>query len=173
MAFALKCPECRKAFKWEVSKPDPRYCPLCDADLGEPPGDNVIALPAFLSPKTKAADSVYRQAEDASIVRAEKAAELAGCDVSEMSSLKITNMKDHKHQGELAAVPVVNEVTKQMDAVNAKGGQFGWGGSNGSEFAAGIATGAINVDGKVTQGIEPRAGAKALGAIQRQYTWPS
>ena len=173
MAFALKCPECRKAFKWEPSKPEPRYCPLCDADLGEPPDDNVISLPAFLSPKTKAADNVYRQAEQASVVRAEKAAELAGCDVSEMSSLKITNMKDHKHQGEVAAVPVVNAVTQQMDAINARGGQFGFSGSNGAEFAAGIATGAVNVNGHITQGVVPRAGAKTLGAIQRQYTWPS
>ena len=173
MAFALRCPDCRRSFKWEVSRPDPRYCPLCDADLGEPPDDNVINLPAFLSPKTKAADNVYRQAESASIVRAEKAAELAGCDVSEMSSLKITDMRSTKHPGDIAAVPVVNAVTRQMEAVNARGGQFGFAGSNGSEFSAGIATGAINVDGKVTHGIEPRAGAKTLGAIQRQYTWPT
>ena len=173
MAFALRCPECRKSFKWEPLKEHPRYCPLCDADMGEMPDDNVIAIPAFLSAKTKAADSVYRQNEAASEVRVQKAAEMAGCDVSEMASLKITNMKDHKHAGEVAAVPVVNDVTKQMEAINARGGQFGWGGSNGSEFAAGIATGVVNVDGKVTQGIEPRAGAKTLGAIQRQYTWPS
>lgn len=172
MAFALRCPECRKSFKWEPLKEHPRYCPLCDADMGEMPDDNVISLPAFLSPKTKAADAVYRQAEAASVVRAEKAAELAGCDVSEMSSLKITNMKDHKHQGEVAAVPVVNAVTQQMDAINARGGNFGFG-SNGSEFAAGIATGAVTVDGVTTQGVVPRAGAKTLGAIQRQYTWPA
>ena len=169
MAFALKCPECRKAFKWEPSKPEPRYCPLCNADLGEPADDNVISIPAFLSPKTRAADAVYRQAEDASVVRAEKAAELAGCDVSEMSALKITNMRDAKHAGDIAAVPVVNDVTRQMDAVNARGGQFGF--SNGSEFAAGIASGAVTVNGVTTQGVVPRAGAKTLGAIQRQYSW--
>ena len=168
MAFALRCPDCRKSFKWEVSKPDPRFCPLCDADLGEPPADNVIAIPAFLSAKTKAGDAIYRQAESASIVRAEKAAEMAGCDVSEMSSLKITDMRSTKHPGDVAAVPVVNEVTKQMDAINARGGQFGFG-TNGSEFAAGTATGAVTVNGVTTQGIVPRAGAKALGAIQRSY----
>ena len=166
MAFALRCPECRKSFKWEVSKPDPRYCPLCNVDLGEPPDDNVISLPAFLSPKTKAADNVYRQAEDASVVRAEKAAEMAGCDVSEMSSLKITDMRSTKHAGDIAAVPVVNEVTKQMDAINQRGGNFGFG-ANGAEFAAGTATGAVTVNGVTTQGIEPRAGAKTLGVIQR------
>lgn len=173
MAFGLKCPDCRKSFRYDPLDGHPRYCPLCNADMGEMPDDNVISLPAFLSPRTKAADDVYRQAESASIVRSEKAAELAGCDVSEMSSLKITDMRSTKHAGDIAAVPVVNDVTRQMEAVNARGGQFGWGGSNGAEFSAGIATGAINVDGKVTQGIVPRAGAKTLGAIQRQYTWPT
>ena len=166
MAFALRCPDCRQSFKWEPTKPDPRYCPLCDADLGEPQADNVIAIPAFLSAKTKAGDALYRQAEAASEVRAEKAAELAGCDVSEMSALKITDMRSTKHAGDIAAMPVDNEVTRQMAAVNARGGQFGFG-NNGSEFAVGISTGAVTVNGHTTQGIEPRAGAKTLGKIQR------
>lgn len=166
MAFGLRCPECRKTFKWEPSKPDPRFCPVCEADLGEPPADNVIAIPAFLSAKTKASDDTYRQAEAASEYRMQKAAELAGCDPSEMSALKITDMRSTKNPGDIAAVPVVNEVTKQMEAINARGGNFGFG-ANGAEFAAGTATGAVTVNGKTTHGIEPRAGAKTLGVIQR------
>lgn len=166
MAFALRCPDCRQAFKWEPTKPDPRYCPLCEVDLGEPPPDNVVCVPAFLSAKTKQGDANYRQAEAASQVRAEKAAELAGCDVSEMSALKITDMRSTKHAGDIAAVPVVNDVTRQMDAINSRGGQFGFGG-NGSEFAVGISTGSVTVNGHTTHGIEPRAGAKTLGKIQR------
>jgi endogenous inhibitor of DNA gyrase (YacG/DUF329 family) len=171
MAFALRCPECRKAFKWEVSKPDPRYCPLCSADLGEPPDDSVISIPAFLSAKTKANDKVYRDIEASSVVRMEKAAEAAGVPVSEMSDLKITNMRDNGREGDIAAVPVVNDVTRQMDALNAKGGQMGFGSQSGPEFAAGIATGAVTVNGVTTHGIHPRAGAKALAAIQRGYAW--
>lgn len=167
MAYGLKCPECRKTFKWEPSKPDPRYCPLCEADLGEPPDDSVICIPAFLGAKTKAADDVYRQAEQASEVRAQRAAELAGCDVSEMSALKITDMRDTPHAGDIAAVPVVNDVTRQMDAINARGGQFGFSGSGGAEWAAGVSTGTVVVDGVATHGIEPRAGARTLGKIQR------
>ena len=166
MAFALRCPDCRKAFKWEPLAPEPRYCPLCNADLGEPIPDNVIAMPAFLSAKTKAGDAIYRQAETASEHRVQAAAALAGCDPSEMSALKITDMRSTKHAGDIAAMPVVNEVTKQMDAVNARGGNFGFG-ANGAEFAAGTATGAVTVNGVTTQGIEPRAGAKTLGVIQR------
>ena len=168
MAFALRCPDCRQAFKWEPTKPDPRFCPLCNSDLGEPPADNVICVPAFLSAKTKAGDAIYRQAETASEFRVAQAAEMAGCDPSEMSSLKITDMRDTRHAGDIAAVPIVNDVTKQMDFVNSKGGQFGFSGSNGSEFAAGTASGAVTVNGVTTQGIEPRAGAKTLGRIQRQ-----
>lgn len=156
MAFALRCPDCRQAFKWEPTKPDPRHCPLCQADLGEPPADNVIAIPAFLSAKTKAGDAIYRQAEAASQVRAEKAAELAGCDVSEMASLKITDMRSTTHQGDVAAVPVVNEVTRQMDAVNAMGGAMGWQGSTGSEYS-----------GAVQSGPFPNVGARMRSAIHQ------
>ena len=168
MAFGLKCPDCRKTFRYNPTEGHPRFCPLCNADMGEEKDDDVISIPAFLSAKTRAADQVYREHERASEVRAERAAEAAGVPVSEMSALKITNMRDTKHQGDIAAVPVVNEVTKQMEAVNARGGQFGFA-QNGSEFAAGTATGAVTVNGHTTQGIVPRAGAKTLGAIQRSF----
>ena len=156
MAFALRCPECRKCFKWEVSKPDPRYCPLCSADLGEPPDDDVISIPAFLSAKTKANDKVYRDIETSSIVRMEKAAEAAGVPVSEMSDLKITNMRDNGREGDIAAVPVVNDVTRQMDALNQRGGQFGWQGSNAAEYSGAVQTGPY-----------PNVGAKLRSSIQR------
>ena len=155
MSFALRCPDCRKAFKWDVSKPTPRYCPLCNADMGQEPDDNVVSIPAFLSAKTRAADQVYRDHERASEVRAEKAAEAAGVPVSEMSALKITNMRDAKHQGDLAAIPVVNEVTKQMDAINARGGHFGWQGG-GAEYSPAVQSGPF-----------PNVGAKMRSAIQR------
>lgn len=167
MAFALRCPDCRKSFPWDVKAAYPRYCPLCQADLGEEKDDNVICMPAFLSAKTKANDQVYRDIERSSEVRMEKAAEAAGVSVSEMSSLKITNINDTRHEGAIAAVPVNNAVTQQMEAANAKGGQFGFAGSNGAEFAAGISTGDVTVNGHTTRGIAPRAGANTLAAIQR------
>lgn len=160
MAFALRCPDCRQSFKWEPTKPDPRYCPLCQADLGEPPADNVIAIPAFLSAKTKQGDANYRQAESASIVRAEKAAKMAGCDVADMSALKITDMRSTKRAGEVAAVPVVNDVTRHMDMVNARGGTMGWGGSNGAEYSGAVQTGPFpNMGAKVRSAIHAANGA--------------
>jgi hypothetical protein len=156
MAFALRCPECRKTFKWEPTKPDPRFCPLCDADMGEPPDADVISIPAFLSAKTKATDKVYRDHESASMVRVEKAAELAGVPVSEMASLKITDIKGGTHEGDIAAMPVVNAVTQQMDAINARGGQVGWQGTAGVEYS-----------GAVQQGPFPNMGAKMRTAIHQ------
>ena len=169
MAYALRCPDCRKAFKWEPSEPDPRHCPLCQADMGEPPDDNVICLPAFISAGTKANDKVYRDIEASSVVRMEKAAEAAGLDVSDMSSMKITDLRPTIHEGAIAAPPVVNAVTQQMDMLAAKGGNVGWQGSNGAEFSAGISTGAVTVNGVTTQGVSPRAGANTLAKIQGMY----
>lgn len=148
MAFALRCSECRKAFKWEPLKAHPRYCPLCQADLGEEKPDNVICLPAFISPKTRANDQVYRSIEQS----AEKRAELA-----DDPSLKITNMRDNVHEGEISAMPVVNEVTKAMDAINARGGQVGWQGQNGAEFSSAVQSGPY-----------PNQGAKMRSMIQRE-----
>ena len=104
-------------------------------------------------------DKVYRDMERASEGRAEQAAEMAGVPVSEMSHLKITNMRDNVQVGESAAMPVVNDVTRQMDAIAARGGQIGF--ANGADFAA-----------TTNSGPYPRAGAAALGAIQRTIFKP-
>ena len=148
MAFALRCPECRKAFKWEPLKDWPDQCPLCDAVIEKLPDDNVISVPAFLSAKTRANDKVYRDIENAAAGRAEQAGD---------PSLKITNMRDNTQVGEISAMPVVNEVTKTMDAINARGGQVGWQGSNGVEYSGAVQTGAF-----------PNMGAKVRSLIQRE-----
>ncbi|MFA5897703.1 MAG: hypothetical protein WC829_01190 [Hyphomicrobium sp.] len=149
MAFALRCPDCRGKFPWEPQQAYPRYCPLCSADLGEEKDDSVVSLPAFISARTKANDQFYRDTERASEVRAEKAAELAGVPVSELSDMKITDLRPTTHEGAIAAPPVVNEVTRHMDMINARGGAVGWQGSNGMEYS-----------GAVQAGPYPNAGAK-------------
>jgi len=156
MAFALRCPDCRRSFRWDASKPFPRHCQFddCRADMGEEKDDSVICLPAFLTAKGKSVDKVYRDHEAASIVRAEKAAELAGVPVSEMSDLKITDIRGGTYEGETAIKPVVNEVTQHMDMVNARGGQLGWQGSNAVEYSAAVQTGPF-----------PNMGAKVRSAI--------
>ena len=169
MAFALRCPTCRKAFKWQPSDPDPTECPLCGAAQAELPPDNVISMPAFLKAGTRANDALYREFERSSEDRQEKAAELAGVDKSDMADLKITNMNSTLHEGAIAAAPVQNSVTQHMDMMNARGGKFGWTDQGGAEYAAGVASGAVTVNGQVTQGIAPRAGANTLAKIQGQF----
>ena len=171
--FQIRCPGCRKAFPWDPAIDLPERCPLkgCgyvskkrDPEVDEN-GEIVIAAPFLRSHVMKANDDCYRQLEDSSNVRAQLAAEMAGVPVSEMSHLKVTNIRDTK-QGEVAAIPVVNEVTKQMDMLKARGMPVGFG---GQADTTGTATGAITVNGQVIQGIQPRAGIRAMEQIQGRF----
>lgn len=159
MAFALRCPDCHKTFRWDLTLDFPDECPLCHAQMPEDKteNDNVIVMPAFLSAKTKQNDQLQRQTVDASEVRMHKAAEMAGCDVSEMKDLKITDLKPTRHEGDIAAPMVVNEVSKHMDAMSARGMPVGFnGGTNAQEYAA-----------AAHQGPDARAGARAAEKTQK------
>jgi len=133
--FQIRCPGCRKAFPWDPAIDLPERCPLkgCgyvakkrDTEVDED-GVIVIAAPFIGSAKTKATDGCYRQLEDSSAVRAQMAADMAGVPVSEMSHLKVTNIRDNTREGEIAAMPVVNDVTRQMDRMKANGMPVGFG----------------------------------------------
>jgi hypothetical protein len=119
----VQCPECANKF---YSKTVYGMCPFCGHEAEEP-DDTVISLPAIRNATTKATDKVYRDMETASIHRAEEAARVAGVPVAEMSHLKITNLRDNVQNGETYAVPQpVNDVTKQMDMMRARGMPVGW-----------------------------------------------
>lgn len=155
--FGLKCPECRKTFRYDPKDAHPRFCPLCKADIGGDEGDDlVISIPAFLSAKSKATDQVYRDIERSSENNARAAAELAGCDVSEMANMKVTNIRDARKPGQVAAVPVVNAVSQHMDAMERAGMPVGFGVPNAAELASSVKSGPY-----------PNAGAKAMAAIQK------
>ncbi|MDE2099017.1 MAG: hypothetical protein KGL39_17315 [Patescibacteria group bacterium] len=124
--------------------------------MGEPKSNDVISIPAFLSARSRSIDQVYRDTERSSQVRAEKAAEMAGVPVSDMSDLKITDLRTNTYEGDMAIKPVVNAVTQQMDMINARGGAVGWQGSNGVEYSQAVQTGP-----------HPNMGAKMRSAIQR------
>jgi hypothetical protein len=109
----------------------------------------------------KATDNCYRQLEQQSEVRAQMAADQLGVPVSEMSHLKVTNLRDNVQPGESYAVPVKNEVTKQMERMGMPGFQQ-------SPDLSG-ATGAVTVNGKTVQGVEPRAGMRAMDMLQSRF----
>jgi len=146
----LQCPEC--AHKFYAKTAFPGCCPNCEYEYEPEPDDTVISLPSLRSATTKATDKVYRDMETASIHRAEQAAAMAGVPVSEMSHLKITNLRDNVQVGETYAMPVKNAVTDQMDVMRANGMQAGF--VDGSTFAA-----------NVSQGFAPRSGASVLDRI--------
>ena len=153
MAFSLRCPDCRGKFPWQPSAPTPRFCPLCSTDMGEAKDDSVICVPAFLSAKTKNNDKHYRDLEKGSETRAELAAGVAGVPVSEMSDLKITDLKT-VHAGEAPVKEVVNPVTQFM----AQTGIGGFRGSDGSGYSGAVQTGPF-----------PNAGANMRTALQNQH----
>ena len=160
MAWALRCPDCRKAFKWDLSEPEPEECPLCGARMpSDKTGgdDNVIVMPAFLSARTKANDQVQRQMIDSSEVRMHKAAEMAGCDVADMAALKVTDIRPTRHEGDVAMAPVNNAVSQHMDSMAARGMPVGFQGNQTAiEYAA-----------AAHQGPDARAGARAAEKTQR------
>jgi hypothetical protein len=116
VGFTLRCPDCRGKFPWASNTAFPQYCPLCSADIGHNRDDDDIVVPFIrTSQSSKAVDDVYRQMEAASEERAKLAAEMVGCSPEEMSGLKITDLRPTKHPGDIAAPPVVNEITRVMD----------------------------------------------------------
>ncbi len=155
MPVKLKCPDCRQVFRWETAEKWPNNCPMCGSDIGNDRADDDVVMPFItssqLAERTRASDSVYKQMETGAEVRAEMAASHLGVPASDVADLKITNLRDARNPGEIAAVPVVNDVSKIMDR-----GIGGFQGSNGAEFAAGTKVGHY-----------PNAGARAIGAIQR------
>lgn len=163
MGFQLKCSECKGKFKWEGEWPN--HCPLCGYDMSLP-DDNVIRMPSLRSASTDLNDKLYRDMERGSEQRAHLAAEAAGVPVSEMSHLKITNMRDNVREGESSALddtgPAAARLGLRSSADAFKGGQ-------GFELGPGIASGAVSVNGQVVQGIAPRAGVTAMNSIQRAF----
>lgn len=155
MPVRLKCPDCRQVFRWETADKWPNHCPMCGSDINNDRADDDVVMPFItssqLSERTRASDNVYKQMEKGAEVRAEMAAAHLGVSASDVSDLKITNLRDARNPGEIAAPPVVNDVSKIMDR-----GIGGFQGQNGAEFAAGTKVGHY-----------PNAGAKAVASLHR------
>lgn len=154
MAFRYRCPDmdCRKTFPWDTKEEPPSLCPHCGYSYREV-DDNVIHMPNILSAKSKSIESVARGIMDGSEARAHMAAEAAGVPVSEMSSLKITDLNDGR-QNEFATRDVSNPVT---DVMKAAPGITGFQ-PNGAAFAAGT-----------SQGPYARAGASIVTRMSHQH----
>jgi hypothetical protein len=169
MAVVIRCPACRTKFRWLAeTEAYPSDCPQCGAYVGHDRADDDVVMPNILSFSTRCSDGVYKAMEKASQERVYQAAEMAGCDASDMADLKITNLRDNMKQGEIAAMPVVNDLTRHMDAMRARNpnAHVGFGSDHNSiamEYAAGVATGHIAQG--VPGSILPRRGAQVGTAL--------
>lgn len=153
MAFKLKCKDCGFKIPWNPLDAKPTVCPKCETNNSSDRDDDDIVMP-FIRTKSPGIDRVYRQMEAGSEQRATMAAEMAGVPVAEMSDLKITNLRDTPRQGDVAAVPVQNEVTRFMAAT----GQGGFRGGDG-----------LGYSGAVQQGPFANSGAKMRTALQGHH----
>lgn len=103
-----QCPSCEKTFDFlhevtdGVEEPPPDYCPKCGEYVGSNP-EPIPHIGALLKPQNQTMDRVYRQMESASIARAEQAADMMGVPVSEMSNIKMLDMKDNLREGDISA----------------------------------------------------------------------
>lgn len=151
MKITYRCPNCHD--KFTVAPGDePTACPHPNCGYEYVPRDpNVVYMPAFLSPKTKATDQVARDVMDSSERRAEMAAEQAGCSVEDMAGLKVTDLKE---KSEYAVPEVVNSVTQFMD-------QTGVGGFQGAGAA---------YAGAVQSGPHPNMGARMRTQIHAAHS---
>ena len=115
---SFRCPDCDGVFEWHMhhSNPLPLYCPLCASYVGDDPPTETFTPKAPSIGRHRSADAVYRAMEEGSIQRAKLAAEMTGVSESEMSHLKITDMKDNLRAGDIAAITRPNPVSTQMAA---------------------------------------------------------
>jgi hypothetical protein len=164
----LRCTFCRGAFPWEASLPWPKACPLCKEDISIPDrGDDGVVMPFIRSGRMAATDKTYRDIEAGSEQRVERAAELTGASKEDMAALKITNLNDNMRHGDIASMEM-KQADAAMERLKASSPmQIGFQ-PNGAEFSNGISTGAVALNGKITTGIEPNAGARAAMRVQRK-----
>ena len=170
MAVVIRCPHCKTKFRWLAETEDyPKDCPECGEYVGHDRADDDVAVPNILSFSNRCVDGVYRMEERMSRERMHQAAEMAGCDASEMKDLQVTNMRDNLKQGDIAAMPVQNAVTQQMDHMRAinPNTQVGHGVSQGHEYALAAASGRI-ADG-VSGSILPRRGSQMQSVVHSQH----
>lgn len=171
-----KCPECSGVFDYlhhpSIEADPVRFCPRCGWDAAaEANGELAAGLTQEITAPhiqnaviVKAVEQTYKGMEDASRHNMYAARE-AGLDADEARSLQITDLKDNLREGDVAAMPIQNEVTRTME--QAPG--MGWGGGGNpaaaAEYAAAAHTGADSYAGLRASTMLRSAHAKAGGTV--------
>ncbi len=165
--LTLRCPACEGSFDYfshpeynadtgeTVPDPGPQFCPKCGYDTTDTELDLAPVAPRIGTLRGKIADKMYREAERGAEFRAEMAGD---------PSLKITDMRTARHEGETAAMPVSNDVTKAMEAPAAQvvPGMQSWGQQNN-------AAAAMSAAAMAHQGPDAHAGLRAMSRIREGH----
>lgn len=157
LKFKVRCTSCQEKFSSPVWPP--KSCPAC-GHFADPDDDDRICMPSIKTMRTAHIDKTYREMEAASEQRVLQAAEAAGCDPSEMSGLKITDLNDRK-DAEIAAKYTPTVIDAQIQHLNQAAVQRG----QAPQF--GFQRNDFGYEGGTGVGAYPNAGAHARVALQR------
>lgn len=136
------CPDCQGEFTILLDDRDqpPSHCPLCGAYVGADP-EPIPYFSRIGRQENQGQDKTFRMMEKASYERAEQAASDLNVPVSEVASIRMTNMKDNIREGDTSFIaPVTPKISAPQ---NLTGGQVGLataqmikasGGSTGQSF---------------------------------------
>lgn len=164
MAFKIRCLACMGYFKVGDLDDVPTDCPQCGAFINQKEMPEVAAPALFLmgGERTRVIDKVYTDAEKASEVRMERAAEMTpGAQKSDFADLKITNYRSGMGEGE-SAVPapqVSKEFANNVAALKSGGVQV----QNNMVDLSGQ-TAAFST--QTRSGPEPNAGVRAMDRLR-------
>lgn len=109
-----ECPDCNGRFTYRFFKTDdkpPERCELCGSYMGDDPEHLPVLSVNISTAKNKVGDDLYRKMEDSSKARIEAVAEMTGSSASELSAMKVTDMKDNGREGDTHAPSVHKAVT--------------------------------------------------------------
>lgn len=158
------CPECQGQFSFlhhPSDEPPPRFCPLCGHDSHAEEAVVRDFIAGIVAPHVQnrivvqAVDGTYRGMQNAAEAQIDRAVEMTGEDRSEFDNMKLNNMRDDMREGDIAAVPVDNSVSRAMTAApNISGFQN----PQAMAFAAQAHTGS-----------DAHAGAKMAGTLRRNH----
>ena len=128
-----RCPNCSGIFHYDHHPsieadplPGDAACPHCHY-VAEDDYPAAVVAPHIGRPIRATVDNMNRAMEDGSRFRAQIAQEQLGLSAEEARVMVQTNMADNLREGDVSNIPVVNEVTRAIDA-NPQA--YGWQGGN-------------------------------------------
>lgn len=155
-----RCPQCSGIFVYDHHPsieadplPDGAACPYCHF-VAESDYPAAVVAPHIAKPIRATVDNMHANMEAGAQFRADMARERFGLSEEEAKQLTETNSLDSLREGDTSNIPVVNDVTRAMDAAPQA---FGWTG--------GAAQGAA-LSPSVQGGPFPNAGLRALASVR-------